>query len=248
MISTALPVVVAIMGVIALAMTIDVVPSVWGDRFVARRVRALRPQRLRTHGPSDRLRSHRLVRAVHSMVMADRDRRRSRAELLMMVDRIVRGLRSGASPTAAVLDAAAGSPTAIVLCESLGRGEVLAEAVVEWSSASPVDGVPLVALALGLTSRIGGASATVLDGVATSLRDGLALEREVAASSSQARASAAVLVVAPIGALVMGSVIDPRLLQVAVGTPIGWACLLSGGALDVLGALWMRRLVRSVAR
>ncbi|MCE2807319.1 MAG: hypothetical protein LW869_02570 [Actinobacteria bacterium] len=71
----------------------------------------------------------------------------------------------------------------------------------------------------------------------------VALEREVAALSSQARASAVVLVVAPVVFAAAASMVDGRILDLLLGEPIGWACLGLGLGLDALGAVWMTRLI-----
>ena len=83
----------------------------------------------------------------------------------------------------------------------------------------------------------------MLDGVAASLRERVALEREVSALSSQSRASAVVLVVAPVVFAAAAAVVDDRILNVLVGRPIGWACMGLGLGLDALGAFWMARLI-----
>ena len=101
----------------------------------------------------------------------------------------------------------------------------------------------LVGAAVDLGAETGGATGQVLDGVADTLRERLALEREVAALSSQARASAALLVVAPVVFAVLAAAADPRVGAVLTGQPVGWACVAAGLLLDALGALWMRRMV-----
>ena len=63
--------------------------------------------------------------------------------------------------------------------------------------------------ALALAAEAGGSVASVLDGVTDTLRDRVALDREVAALSSQARASAAVLVVAPVAFAVLAAARRP---------------------------------------
>jgi len=83
----------------------------------------------------------------------------------------------------------------------------------------------------------------VLDGVTETLRDRVALDREVAALSSQAKASAAVLVVAPIVFAGLAGLADPRVARTLLGEPLGWACLAGGVLLDAVGAVWMSRLV-----
>ncbi len=91
-----------------------------------------------------------------------------------------------------------------------------------------------------VASETGGATAAVIDGVADTLRDRVALEREVAALSSQARASAVLLVVAPIVVAVLAAVADDRIASFLFGSPAGWACIVVGLLLDAVGAVWMR--------
>ena len=220
--------------------------SVWRDRGAVRRVRALRPPRRHLDLIAE-LSMHPSLRSLLRRLRASAERRRERLQLLDFVDRMVRRLRSGGTPVGAAFEAGDGLPIAAPLTEALAAGDGLVEAADRWADGTSDEGVALVALALTLVGRLGGASATVLDGVSASLREASALEREVVALSSQARASMAVLVIAPLAALVVGASIDPHLLHVVVGTPIGWLCLGLGAALDGVGAWWMHRMVRSAA-
>ena len=67
---------------------------------------------------------------------------------------------------------------------------------------------------------------------------------QVRALSSQARASAAVMVLGPPLFLAAASTADHRLLLVLFGSPLGLLCVVAGAALDVAGAWWMTALVR----
>ncbi len=91
-----------------------------------------------------------------------------------------------------------------------------------------------------VAAETGGATAAVVDGVADTLRDRVALEREVAALSSQARASATLLVVAPIVVAALAAMADDRIAAFLVGSPAGWGCIVGGVLLDATGAVWMR--------
>ena len=62
------------------------------------------------------------------------------------------------------------------------------------------------------------------------------------ALSSQARASAVVIGLAPLGFAVLAAMVDPASIHFLVGTPIGIACLVVGVVLDGVGAAWMHRL------
>ncbi len=175
---------------------------------------------------------------------ADRMRRRADRALPLLLDHVTRQLRSGASLSVAVHAAALGSDDLSTrrMAAELGAGAGLTPAVDGWRAACPTPARALAAAALTLAADAGGSVALVLDGVTDTLRDRVALEREVAALSSQARASAAVLVVAPLVFAALAAAADRRVADVLLRSPIGWACVAAGLVLDALGALWMSRL------
>lgn len=175
----------------------------------------------------------------------ERHQRRADRDLPTLLDQVTRQLRSGASLPAAVRVAASGQrdPSTARMADDLAVGTPLVDAVEAWHAACPTAARGLAAAALGLAVEAGGAVAVVLDGVTDTLRDRVALEREVAALSSQSRASAGVLVAAPIGFAALAATVDGRVATALLGTPVGWACLAGGAVLDGLGALWMARLV-----
>ena len=88
-----------------------------------------------------------------------------------------------------------------------------------------------------LTSRWPATSAAVQ-------RDRLSVAAEARALSAQARYSAWVIGVAPVGYVVGSAAIDPRSLHALIGTGSGRACACVGIGLELLGALWMRAIVR----
>ena len=172
-----------------------------------------------------------------------RVRRRLEMRIPDSLERVVRQLRSGATLPLALRGVGADDVVFARVAAELDQGHSLHKAVSGWGAEDELPNRKLTATALELASSSGGATARVLDGVAASLRDRVALEREVAALSSQSRASAVVLVVAPVVFAVAMAMIDHRILDVLVGRPIGWACIGLGLGLDVLGALWMSRLI-----
>ena len=111
-----------------------------------------------------------------------------------------------------------------------------------WWERQPVEGLRMAVAALTLGIDAGGAHGRALDGVAESLRERLAVDRELAALSSQARASAGVMAAAPV--LFAGFTLsaDPRTARFLLGTPAGLACLSAGLLLDGIAAWWMLRL------
>ena len=179
----------------------------------------------------------------------DPERRRSDRAVLLLLETTTRRLRAGDSLRLALAEAARADVGATgatrALAGALDRGVPIEESLEHWM-ARDAGSRRLVGMALLLASRSGGAVAGVLDGVAATLRDRLALDREIAALSSQARASAGVLIVAPVVFAMLMATIDGRVAAMLLGSPAGWACLVVGLMLDLAGALWMARLVRGV--
>ena len=184
------------------------------------------------------------------------ERRRVRSVDLALpeaLEAMARSLRSGASLPVAIDEASAaiGPPLARGLYDVAAvaaRGRPLAATIDRWASTTRGEGVPLAAAALGLAAELGGTAARSLDGVADTLRDRGAVRNEVRALSTQARASAAVIALAPVAFSVVVALADPSSVAFLVTTPVGFTCLVSGIALDILGGLWMRRIVRRAGR
>jgi tight adherence protein B len=109
----------------------------------------------------------------------------------------------------------------------------------------PVPGVRAVAGALTLVTTVGGSAAGPLEGLAASLRADDAAAGEARALSAQARVSAAVVGLAPLGYLAFSAMADPASSRVLVATAAGRFCLGAGLVLEALAAWWMRALVRA---
>jgi tight adherence protein B len=181
------------------------------------------------------------------------DARRGRAGLQVdlalpdVLEAAARSLRSGTSLRIALAEGSVRAParlrdslvTVVVAAE---RGVPLVEAIDGWVGTMPGNGARLAGAALALSAELGGAAARSLDGVAATLRDRNALRRELRALSSQARASAVVIGVAPAGFAVLVASVDPATIDFLVRTRTGIICLVAGVVLDGVGAAWMHRL------
>jgi tight adherence protein B len=182
-----------------------------------------------------------------------RDRADLRAvrELPAVLERAATALRAGAGPLEALDQLAErDGPLGPDLRRVRARrrlGTAAADALTTWAAERPRAEVRAAAGALHLSIAIGGASAAALDGLAATLRVREASRRDAVALSAQARVSAIVVGAAPIVFLLFGSATDPRTLGTLLGTGAGRACLVVGLALEALGALWMRRIVRPAA-
>jgi tight adherence protein B len=125
-----------------------------------------------------------------------------------------------------------------------GLGASLDDALHAWARERPVFGVDAAAGALALSTRVGGHAADALDGLAASLRERLAVAAEARSLSAQARYSAWVIGLLPVGWFVVTTVTDPRSLHPLVATDAGRVCAAVGLALEVLGVGWMRVILR----
>ncbi len=144
-----------------------------------------------------------------------------------MLEVVARSLRSGASLTGALAEAVAELPPGEAVDDlerslaSIRAGAPVVDALERWRAASASRPRVLAGTALALGAELGGVPARSLDAAASGLRDRAALAREVRALSSQARASATVMVLGPPLFLVAASTADHRLLLVLFGSPLG---------------------------
>lgn len=167
------------------------------------------------------------------------------------VDALTSSLMAGASLPQA-FEAAARRPGSVAadlvsVARAVHQGDGLQPALDRWAATAPGRGPMLLADALAITSRSGGSHVGAMGGVAATLRDREAHAREVRALGTQARLSAGVLVVTPLGFAAVAALLDGRVAALILTTPLGWACLIGGLILDGVGAWWMHRLTGAVA-
>jgi tight adherence protein B len=208
--------------------------SVGRDR-TARRWLARRARAAAQHGPVTR--------------WIDARRRRRRDALLAdFVDAVVRSVRAGSSVGVALHDGAevVGEPFVDEIGgveRQVSLGVPWDEALDGWATRSGSDDIRLLVTACSLGGRLGRGTASALDGVARTLADRRDVSAEARAAASQARASAAMLILLPVAFTAVMAVADPHTVSVLVGTPVGLGCLVAATVLDALGALWMRRMI-----
>ena len=178
----------------------------------------------------------------------DRADRLLEASLPDALEQVAAGLRSGGGLLDALAAGAEATPgpvgddLAVVVAEA--RHGSLAAGLDRWAARRPLPGVTLAVAALAVGNHTGGAHARAVDGVAATLRDRVALRAELRALSSQARASAVVIAVAPVAFGAMAALTDPRYAAFLFRTPLGLACLVGGLLLDAGGAWWMASLTK----
>lgn len=191
-----------------------------------------------------------LVAVLHGM-RSRRDENLARS-VPDALDAVARSSRAGSSVVQSLcdLDAADAGPAERLFARvgaRVGQGLSLRQALDAVVDEEPVPAVRLAAAALLVGSETGAAPARAVEGVAATLRDRAALEREAAAHAAQARASAAVLVLAPVGFALFAVAADPKVGDFLFRSPMGWVCLVLGVGFDGLGAWWMARIVKAAS-
>jgi tight adherence protein B len=165
------------------------------------------------------------------------------------VTSLAAAVRSGASLPQAIGYAATEADTPVReslerLVSDLDIGVPIEQALETWRRAAPGPDIDLVVGALELHRRSGGDLPAVLDQVTTSIRERVSIAREVRSLTAQARLSAWILGVLPVGFFAFLWVTARGDIQGALGTSIGIVCVVLGLILEGGAILWIRSLIR----
>jgi tight adherence protein B len=187
-------------------------------------------------GRLGRVRSHRALAARRDEQLAD------------AVAALTAAVRSGMSVPQAI--AYATREADVPVADDLARmvsdidvGVPMADAVDGWARRTGSEDAQLVAGALDLHRRSGGDLPAVLDQVAATIRERVAVGREIRALTAQARLSGWILGVLPVGFFAFLWLTSRRDIQGALATPAGLGSVLLGLALEVGAFFWIRSLL-----
>ena len=169
-------------------------------------------------------------------------------QLADTVGAVASALRAGMSVPQALAYAAeeVDEPLASQLTELVGDvhvGVPLGVAVSSWCERIGTDDARLLGSALDLHRRSGGDLPIVLDEVAATIRERVAAAREVRALTAQARLSALILGLLPVGFFAFLWLTSRRNIEGALSTPAGLVCVGLGLVMEGLAFLWIRRLL-----
>lgn len=170
-------------------------------------------------------------------------------QLLDAVGAVASAVRSGRSLIQAIEVAAEEvgdplGPTLADVSERVELGVPLDRALEEWAESVGGSDVRLVAGVLRLHRRTGGALARSLDDLAQTLRGRRDSARELRSLTAQARLSAGILGLLPLGFFLFLSVVARRDIESAYRTTVGASAIGVGLALQGLAFVWIRRLLR----
>ncbi|MEV8530690.1 hypothetical protein [Streptomyces sp. NPDC051211] len=182
-----------------------------------------------------------------------RDRARARearsAEVIALCGAAVGELRAGAQPGQALSaamrrSAAPDAGIAAVLAAAAFGGDV-AGALREAARAPGAEGLAGMAACWRVSVDGGAGLAAGLERLEGALRAERDRQESMRAQLAGARSTAVVLALLPVVGLLLGTGLGADPLRVLLHSPLGLGCLVVGGALEVLGLLWCRRIVRA---
>jgi tight adherence protein B len=192
--------------------------------------------------------------AAHGVRVLRRRREGSIADIVVQeraadaVGAIAAAVRSGSSLPQALRYAAGEASPPIRgelerLVADLDTGIAMDDALTAWAAHRPSPDTDLVVAALELHRRSGGDLPAVLDQVSATIRDRVGIAREVRSLTAQARLSAWILGVLPVGFFGFLWLTSRRDIEAALSTPTGLLAITVGLALEGGAFLWIRSLL-----
>lgn len=168
-------------------------------------------------------------------------RRVESTDYASLLDAIARQVRSGSTLVGALVDLVDGFPMFAVIPQRLNAGDSLAQALASIEPGEP--DAALTLQALSATSHLGGPIAATLDEAAAVLRGRTAARAERWAHGAQARLSARVLTIVPLGFAGWSALSSQRTRSVYLSSFAGGVCALLGLFLNLIGWRWMKKIV-----
>jgi tight adherence protein B len=203
-------------------------------------------------GPPGAVAGAAIVGAWPFVVRRRRKARRDEAvqeQIAEAVATIASCLRSGRSVLQAIeiaaeeLDPPLG-PSLRRLADRVELGEALPQALESWAADLRSQDARLTAGVLQLHRRTGGALASTLEELAATLRKRRSAARELRSLTAQARLSATILGLLPVGFFLFLSAVARQDLQEAYRSGLGASAIAIGLSLQAIAYLWIRHLLR----
>jgi tight adherence protein B len=123
-------------------------------------------------------------------------------------------------------------------------GAPLRDALVRLASRVPLVDLDIAVTAILIQSDVGGNLAELMETVAATVRERRRLRAEQNALTAEARLSGVVLFAVPLGMAVALAVLNPGYMSVLFHTSLGQVFLACAAALQLVGALVIRRMLR----
>ena len=173
-----------------------------------------------------------------------------RSELPNVIDMIARATRAGQSLEQAV-DLTASESKGIMgrelrkVMQQLNMGASFERAMQAMSNRMPVVELRILVTTLVVQRQSGGHLSETLERMSSVVRDRLAAQRQIRATTSAGRISAFIIAgLAPI-AFIAIMMLNPGHIRILFEDPLGKTLFIAGCALEVIGLLWVVMLMRS---
>lgn len=184
------------------------------------------------------------VAAVIAFRNHRRRRTRTHRDPVAETEILAAHLASGAAAIDAVHAVAdGGDPDWGIVVRSVDEGRPLQSGLDRWANRSADPNRRLIADTWAVAGSTGAGIAPALVRAAATLRERIELDREIESLTAQARLSARVLTVVPIGFSALLAVVDHRIAAFLLTTVAGQLSIATGLLLAWAGARWMRHLV-----
>ena len=131
-----------------------------------------------------------------------------------------------------------------LVCQELRLGVPLEEALANLEKRMPLPDVDLVVSAITIVRDVGGNLTEVFDNISHTIRERHRIEGKIRALTAQGRLQAIVVSMIPfvLGGAMM--VMMPDFFRPMYTTPTGWCLIGVILVMEVIGALWIRKIVR----
>ncbi|MGH3239469.1 MAG: type II secretion system F family protein [Spirillospora sp.] len=185
---------------------------------------------------------------IKTRAIAVRDRQtlphRRRTSVIELCDAMAAELTAGRTPDEA-FTAATTVLDPHVAREFAALPHPPSDHLAELAARPGAEGLRLLAACWRVGAERGGTLATVLDGLATALRDEESQRQDVSVQLAAPRATARLLAVLPLLGLGMAAALGAHPLSFLSATLPGLACLFTGVALNLTGLYWTWHLAKS---
>ncbi|MBM3376180.1 MAG: hypothetical protein FJY35_08815 [Betaproteobacteria bacterium] len=181
--------------------------------------------------------------------LKSRQRKQLQQSLPEFCDLIAASLQSGSSLRASIVRAEQSIDGPLrqelhQLLRDIRLGHSTDHAFAFWAERSRLPAVQDLAFCVRLSAQTGGNLAEALIRLGESFRQQIALEAKAAALTAQGRLQAVIMLAMPPLLFIATSALDPFVSEFFLRTPLGLALITLIATLEVLGVIWVRRIVR----
>ena len=186
---------------------------------------------------------------IYLVALRNRRRRNFEAQLPEAIDVLVRGLRAGHPVSAAIRMVVRELPDPIgtefaIAADELTYGLDLETAVHNVSTRVGQQDLALVVVAIGIQAKSGGNLAEILGNTSDLIRDRFRILGDVQTFTAQGRMTGLILVCLPVAMGFFTNLVAPEYMRPMLTSESGQKALMFAGALQLLGMLFVRKIVQ----